>query len=1188
MSPTAEPAHPFLRSYTRTADDDGWLLSAVLSVREQPWLADHVVAGETLLPATAFVDMALHAGELAGAAVLDELVLAAPLPLPSDGAVALQVKVAGADDAGRRAVYVHSRPHTAAGDEPWLRNAVGTLSPVRPPAAREAAAATGGGHRPHASWPPEAAVPLRADGAGTGPYERLAADGLRYGPAFRGLRAAWRRGEELYADVALPEAARAPRPAADGPEFVLHPALFDAALHALALDGLVGDGSGGVGPAAGGLSLPFAFSGVRVHTTGVRRVRVRVAPGPDGQAGVELTDETGSPVATVRSLTLRPLPRTGSAKVDAVAGALHRTDWVPPTDPPAPVAMPRWGVLGTAGTRLVDALAPPGSGVPVYRGPAACDASSAVVVAPCPPPDPNGGAQDQAAGLLRAADRALRLVREWLAEPHLSRSRLVLVTSGAAGPGSDGRSGGTASVPAHTPVWGVVRSALRENPGRFALIDVDEHPDSWRALPALLAASVPELAVRGGTAYVPKLVPLAEAAPEPRRRRPLDPEGTVLVTGGTGSLGSLVARHLVTAHGVRHLLLAGRRGPDAPGARELVAELRAAGAQVTVHACNVADRTALATLLDAVPAAHPLTGVVHTAGVLDDGVVTALTTDRLRRVLRPKADAALALHELTLGHDLAVFVLFSSVAGAFGSAGQANYAAANCVLDALARHRGRLGLPGTSIVWGPWRQDDGMMAHLGDADRQRMARSGFGPLGPEEGLALFDAAVAGDEPVVVAARLAPAALRGGEPAANRLRTPAADAGDRGDRDGDRRGRALATASPGASLGASPGERGGVPLRVVRTLAARVLGHAEEATEIDADALLSDLGLDSLAAVELRNELAAWTGLALPSTLLFDFPTPRALATELTRRYAAEAPPAGATSDGPEASASPDARVRAADAPHAGGAPDSLGALFRAACARGQSWDGMALLTVAARLRPVFDRTGAPGATHEPVMLAAGGTGPRLVCFPALSAVSGPQEYARLGAGLRGLRPVSAVRHPGFEPGEALPATLDALVTAQAIAVRAAAAEGPLVLLGRSAGGWVAHAVAERLESEGAAPAAVVLVDTYPPGHGDRGQALSAMTSDMLCRAAEFATASSDRLTAMAGYFKLFSGWRPAPLACPTLYVRARDPLPGAEPAPDWSLPHAEVVVDGDHFTMLEEHARTTALAIHQWLRADPV
>ncbi|MFG3240164.1 type I polyketide synthase [Streptomyces sp. NPDC048157] len=1224
VSPEAGHAHPFLRSGTRTADDDGLLLSGVLSVRDQPWLADHVVAGEILLPATSFVEMALHAGGLAGTNVLDELVLTAPLPLPPGGAVALQVKVAGADGTGRRTVLFHSRPHTPAGDQPWLRNATGTLSPARPDAD-----GPGGAPRPDAPWPPEAAVPLRADGPESGPYERLAAEGLRYGPAFRGMSAAWRHGEELYADVALPEAARTARRAADGPGFVLHPALLDAALHAVALDSLVANDSGAAGEAADGLALPFAFSGVRVHTAGVRRLRVRVAPGPDGRSGVELTDDTGSPVATVRSLALRRLPRTGpTTGADAVTGALHRLDWVVSAEPSAPVALPRWGVLGEAGTRLVDALAPPGSGVPVYAGPAACDAASAVVVAPCPPDTADDGG-DRAAALLRAADRALGLVQEWLAEPRLSRSRLVLVTSGAvapagdgfpadgAGRGSDGRSE-AAAVPLHTPVWGLVRSAVRENPGRFALIDVDGHPDSWSALPALLAAPVPEAAVHRGTVYVPELVPVPEAASNPRKGRTLDPEGTVLVTGGTGSLGMLVARHLVAVHGVRRLLLVGRRGPDAPGARELVEELGEAGAQVTVHACDVADRTALAALLGTVPAAHPLTGVVHTAGVLDDGVVAALTTDRLKRVLRPKVDAALALHELTRGHDLAVFALFSSIAGTFGSAGQANYAAANCVLDALARHRGRLGLPGTSIAWGPWQQSDGMMAHLGDVDRQRMARSGFAPLGPDEGLALFDAAVAGDEPVVVAARLFPAALRGGGTAANPLRTPAAHTVGGG---GDGPGRLSAVASPD--------ERHGVLLTKVRTLAAAVLGHQDGAGEIDEDALLADLGLDSLAAVDLRNELAAWTGLALPSTLLFDFPTPRALAAELTRWYAGEASrsvaspdgrarpgadgspdfPARPTDDatrggtgsgsgdgpgsgtddgrgeGPGTGAAPDARGRVAEAPYAdaGESPHSLGPLFRTACARGRSWDGMVLLTVAARLRPVFDGTGAAGAAHEPVLLTAGGTGVRMVCSPALSALSGPQEYARFGAGLRGLRPVSALRHPGFEPREALPGTLDALVTAQTAALRSAAAEGPLVLLGRSAGGWVAHAVAERLESEGAAPVAVVLVDTYPPGHGDRGEDLSTMTADMLRRAAEFASTSPDRLTAMAGYFELFRGWKPTPLSCPTLYVRARDPLPGADPAPGWSLPHTEITVPGDHFTMLEEHARTTALAIHQWL-----
>ncbi|MYW00649.1 polyketide synthase dehydratase domain-containing protein, partial [Streptomyces sp. SID3343] len=210
--------------------------------------------------------------------------------------------------------------------------------------------------------------------------------------------------------------------------FALHPALLDAALHALALAGLVTDDAKPAGASAGGLSLPFAFGGVRVHATRAQRVRVRTTSGPDGRADVELTDETGAPVATIRSLTLRPLARSGSATVDAVTDALHRTHWVP-AEPPVPVTALRWGILGTAGTPLVDALAPAGSGIPVYPEPAACDASSAVVVASCPPPDPTGGARAQAAAMLRAADWALRLVQEWLAQPHLSRSRLVLVTS---------------------------------------------------------------------------------------------------------------------------------------------------------------------------------------------------------------------------------------------------------------------------------------------------------------------------------------------------------------------------------------------------------------------------------------------------------------------------------------------------------------------------------------------------------------------------------------------------------------------------------------------------------------------------------------------------------------------------------------------------------------------------------------
>ncbi|MEV0122149.1 type I polyketide synthase [Streptomyces sp. NPDC050703] len=1163
--PYEKPLHPFLTHRAATADG-GLVLGGPLSVRDHPWLADHTVAGTVLLPGTALVEMALHAGASLGTPGLHELVLTAPLALPPDGTVELRVTVSGPDGAGRRTVHFHARPQASDDDRPWHPHAAGTLGPVEQPEDRATATAAG-------SWPPPGAAPLYDDGSEGDPYGPLAEAGLGYGPSFRGLRAAWRHGQELYAEVALPETARAPLAEEGAPQFLLHPALLDAALHVLAVGSRTAGRAEATEEGGAGVALPFAFEGVGLHTTGRQRLRVHVTSAANGRAEVRLADGGGAPVATVRSLTLRPLrvppPHAAPASKDPAAGLLHRVNWTPLPQPPAAPTAPTWGVMGPVGTRLAAALAPRGSGVPVHPDPASAgEKAPGVVVVPCPAPSATTaahGARDQAAQVLAATSQALELIQEWLAEPRLAASRLVLVTSGAVSPveGGDADAGNRAL--AHAAVWGLVRSAQRENPGRLALVDMDDHPDSWRLLPALLAAAeqahgaAPETAVRNGTAFVPRLVP---ADGRGQRGRRLDPDGTVLVTGGTGSLGMLVARHLVTAHGVRHLVLAGRRGPRAPGADALVAELAGHGAEASVRACDLTDRAQLAALLASVPAAHPLTGVVHAAAVLDDGIVPALTPARLERVLRPKADTALALHELTQGHDLAMFALFSSIAGVLGSAGQANYAAANHVLDALARHRARLGLPGTSIAWGPWRQSDGMMAHLTEVDLRRMARSGFVPLGQEEGLALFDAAVAGDDPEVVAAHIAAAAPP--ETAGHRTPAPAAPAPG-----GDGRTpltRRLATASPD--------QWAAMLLTEVRARAAAVLGHPEGADAIDESDRLTDLGLDSLAAVDLRNTLSASTGLALPSTLLFDFPTPRSVAAELADRYARDA-------------ATPEQRhitgLPAPVAADAGDAPDSLGALFRGACLRGRTWDGMVLLTIAARLRPAFDEAGATGAVLEPVPLTSSGTGARLICFPSFSMHSGPYEYAQFGAGLEGLRPATALRHPGFEPGEALPATLDALIAAQTAAVLAVAGEEPPVLLGRSAGGWVAQAVAERLAADGSAPAALVLVDTYPHDADSHGQSLSALTSDMLRRAAAAPSADTGRLTAMAGYFDLFADRKPTRLTAPTLYLRARDPLPGTEPAPPWSLPHTEVTVPGDHFTVLEEHARTTALATHHWL-----
>lgn len=279
------------------------------------------------------------------------------------------------------------------------------------------------------------------------------------------------------------------------------------------------------------------------------------------------------------------------------------------------------------------------------------------------------------------------------------------------------------------------RGTLRPLP--LTTWDVREAPEAFRFL--------------GSARHIGKIVLTVPAR--------LDPNGTALITGGTGTLGGLVARHLVTAHGIRNLVLAGRRGAAATGAAELRAELTALGATVTIAACDVSDREAVRALLSSVPAEHPLTAVVHSAGVLDDVTITGLGEERLDRVFGPKVDAALALHELTEGMDLAAFVLFSSAAATFGDAGQGNYAAANAFLDAFAQHRRALGLPATSMAWGLWAERSGMTGHLGVADVARMRRSGTLELTSAAGLAMFDAAVAGVDPQVVAMALDPALAR---------------------------------------------------------------------------------------------------------------------------------------------------------------------------------------------------------------------------------------------------------------------------------------------------------------------------------------------------------------------------------------------------------------------------------------------
>ncbi len=358
---------------------------------------------------------------------------------------------------------------------------------------------------------------------------------------------------------------------------------------------------------------------------------------------------------------------------------------------------------------------------------------------------------------------------------------------------------------------------------------------------------------------------------------PLNSEGTVLITGGTGVLGALLARHLVTRHGVRNLLLISRRGRAADGAAAIESELTELGASIQIAACDAADRDALQALLAGLPAEHPLTAVIHAAGVLDDAVFAAQTPRHLEAVLRPKIDAAWNLHELTAGADLSAFILFSSVASLFGSLGQANYAAANAFLDGLAQHRRHRGLPGVSLAWGWWAQASGMTGHLYERDRARLSRMGFIPMSSEDGLALFDAALWQARSFVMPAQLSRAAIRS-DPAGTGLPSMF-----RGLIRATRRTAAAVESVSNlrqrlASMSTSEQER--ELLDIVRSHAAAVLGY-NSADAVGADQEFKDLGFDSLGAVEFRNRLKSVTGLKLPTTAVFDHPTPTALARYLT-------------------------------------------------------------------------------------------------------------------------------------------------------------------------------------------------------------------------------------------------------------------------------------------------------------------
>ncbi len=696
-------------------------------------------------------------------------------------------------------------------DRPWTRHADGVLAPGEQVASSDSPV-----------WPPAGAEAVGLDGF----YERAAEAGLEYGPAFRGLAAAWRVGSDgtVAAEVELSEGV-----AAEASSFGMHPALLDAALHAVAFTGL-GDGTA---------MLPFSWEGVRLHATGATAARVLLTPLGDAAVSIEVTDAAGAPLMSVASLALR---RLGDERLAAEPGrdALFRLDWVPVSGGTVPATV---AVLGP------DAPVLPGVEVLVAAGVADLPgAVPPVVLAPVP-----AGTGDPVADAHANTAWALGIAQDWLADERCAGSRLLFLTRD----GVAVRPGDTVD-PAQAAVWGFARAAEAENPGLFGAIDGVSGP--------ALGTGEPQTAVRDGEVFAARLARVQSADSGAADNDAVDwGDGAVLVTGGTSGLGALVARHLAEHHGVRHLILASRRGGAAEGAAEVEARITELGAQVTFAAVDAADRDALAAVL---AAEAPVTGVVHAAGVLDDGVLASLTADRIDAVLRPKADAAWNLHELA--GDVSAFVVFSSVAGVVGAAAQTAYAAGNAFLDALVTKRRSEGLPGVSLAWGPWTRETGMTRSLGASGLRRLARTGTLPLSVDDGLALFDTAVAGPDAVAVPVRLDLPALRARDavpPVLRGLVRPRA-----------RRGTAASVAASGLAqrlARLSTVERADTVLELVRAQVASVLGHTGT-DRVDADRSFADLGFDSLTAVELRGQLAAATGLRLPATLIFDHPTIGAL------------------------------------------------------------------------------------------------------------------------------------------------------------------------------------------------------------------------------------------------------------------------------------------------------------------------
>lgn len=1188
---TGDLRHGILLHATSIPGTSQITCSGVLSESRQPWLRDHLVGGQIIVPAAAITELALRASrECTGtneSMILDEFTFVAPLALNLKAETGLQIQVLmGVPcENGTRSVDVYARPNGVPTQHEWTRHAAGTLKLASPSntCADEPIRNIDQAKNENAYYDDGQAVDISRA------YAALADAGINYGPSFQCVCAVWRPNAEAQDNSELQ--AYLDPPQLKGQMYALHPALLDAAIHAPLL--------AAPDTAAGNIRLPFLFRGVRIcAASGTESLLARIRVLGDDRFSVTLTDKsTGALVAEVSEVVTRAW--RGPVPAGSATGDLYRLEWI------------ESGQIKTT-RELKD---PSHKTDELYRVRSSRDVKKDVIEN----------------GVHKAVAEVLGVIRKWSAEKAYGGGRLVIVTENASGESDPGL--------ISAAVWGFARSAQAELSGnRIVLVDLDGSPESEAALLPALVSREEVFAIRRGIIMIPRLskVTIAstqalispEISPETSASAStLDVSGTVLITGGTGGLGALLTRHIARAYGAKSLVLISRSGMKAPSARQLHDEISSAGVMVRIEDCDCSDRKQLATLFaNNISQGHPqITAVIHCAGVVDDAVLSSQSPERVSRVLRPKVDAAWHLHELAPA-TVRSFVLFSSFVGILGNEGQAAYTAGNAFLDALARFRVLRGLPALSLAWGPWLNEVGMAAENRlKAHNPRLGNAKL--LTDRQGLQLFDMAMRKSTPPQPV--MAPLLVDGPLPLMS------ADTGARSrtkmsGQDSAGKWRTKLSKIP-------PEHRNQELLSLVRGEVAAVLGYQDQSLP---DRPLADLGFDSSTSVLLSNRLRRFTGLFdLPVTLALDYDNLLALVQYLSGRLdlahlvtqprgEAQAQGHSIGEDMEAASVGPayDERVKdqklrtPSTARHEHhiehdhvdhGEFLGLTALYKRLCQLKQYTAAAGLLGCASFALPKFN-IGSNLASYAaaPRRLA---TGPSNTASPTIPLVFLPSflppivsegfrgsAYSALAAEMKGERDIFELPQP---EGLAVPDELETLAAVHVSTIKEHF-EGPIILAGYSAGGVVAHAVASKLSEEPEREqqskvqlAGLVLIDTYlnMAGREDPewlnalpAEALSTKDGGLLPMIGD----SDLALAKAGGYFRTLNDLKlgDLPAALPTLFLRAQYPtsdMPKREDEwrPSWPRADATVDIPGSHLELLDKrYASVSATEIRRWIR----